>query len=55
MGTRYARFTAAIPNCEFAAAELIALLKPLQHRAYSISPAVKCIPIRCTWTVASVR
>ena len=43
------------PNCEFAAAELIALLKPLQHRAYSISSSGKMHPDTVHLTVASVR
>lgn len=43
------------PTCEFAAAEFIALLKPLQHRAYSISSSGKMHPDAVHLTVASVR
>ncbi len=43
------------PNCEFSAAEFIALLKPLQHRAYSISSSGKLYPDSVHLTVASVR
>ncbi|MEQ1528315.1 MAG: sulfite reductase subunit alpha [Methylococcales bacterium] len=43
------------PQCEFAAAEFIALLKPLQHRAYSISSSGKMYPEAVHLTVASVR
>jgi len=43
------------PVCEFAAAEFIALLKPLQHRAYSISSSGKQYPDAVHLTVASVR
>jgi sulfite reductase (NADPH) flavoprotein alpha-component len=43
------------PVCEFAAAEFIALLKPLQHRAYSISSSGKLHPESVHLTVASVR
>ncbi len=43
------------PNCEFSAAEFIALLKPLQHRAYSISSSGKMYPDSVHLTVASVR
>ena len=43
------------PVCEFAAAEFIALLKPLQHRAYSISSSGKLYPDTVHLTVASVR
>ena len=43
------------PVCEFAAAEFIALLKPLQHRAYSISSSGKQWPETVHLTVASVR
>lgn len=43
------------PVCEFAAAEFIALLKPLQHRAYSISSSGKLHPDAVHLTVASVR
>jgi sulfite reductase (NADPH) flavoprotein alpha-component len=43
------------PTCEFAAAEFIALLKPLQHRAYSISSSGKAHPETVHLTVASVR
>ena len=42
-------------NCEFSAAEFIALLKPLQHRAYSISSSSKLYPDSVHLTVASVR
>jgi len=43
------------PLCEFAAAEFIALLKPLQHRAYSISSSGKMHADTVHLTVASVR
>ncbi len=43
------------PVCEFTAAEFIALLKPLQHRAYSISSSGKQYPDAVHLTVASVR
>lgn len=43
------------PNAEFSAAEFIALLKPLQHRAYSISSSGKAHPDSVHLTVASVR
>jgi len=43
------------PDCEFSAAEFIALLKPLQHRAYSISSSGKMYPDSVHLTVASVR
>jgi len=43
------------PNSEFAAAEFLALLKPLQHRAYSISSSGKLHPETVHLTVASVR
>jgi sulfite reductase (NADPH) flavoprotein alpha-component len=43
------------PACEFAAAEFLALLKPLQHRAYSISSSGKMYPEAVHLTVASVR
>ena len=43
------------PNGEFSAAEFIALLKPLQHRAYSISSSGKVYPETVHLTVASVR
>ncbi|MDO9164271.1 MAG: sulfite reductase subunit alpha [Methylococcaceae bacterium] len=43
------------PACEFAAAEFIAFLKPLQHRAYSISSSGKLHPDTVHLTVASVR
>lgn len=43
------------PACEFSAAEFIALLKPLQHRAYSISSSGKRHPDQVHLTVASVR
>jgi sulfite reductase (NADPH) flavoprotein alpha-component len=43
------------PACEFAAAEFIALLKPLQHRAYSISSSGNRYPDDVHLTVASVR
>ncbi|MDP2903673.1 MAG: sulfite reductase subunit alpha [Methylovulum sp.] len=43
------------PVCEFSAAEFIALLKPLQHRAYSISSSSKPNPDTVHLTVASVR
>ena len=43
------------PEIEFSAAEFIALLKPLQHRAYSISSSGKTYPDCVHLTVASVR
>jgi sulfite reductase (NADPH) flavoprotein alpha-component len=43
------------PNVEFSAAEFLALLKPLQHRAYSISSSGKMYPDTVHLTVASVR
>ncbi|MFZ2449347.1 MAG: sulfite reductase subunit alpha [Methylovulum miyakonense] len=43
------------PQVEFSAAELIRLLKPLQHRAYSISSSGKVHPETVHLTVASVR
>lgn len=43
------------PGMEFSAAELIALLKPLQHRAYSISSSSSKYPDTVHLTVASVR
>lgn len=43
------------PAMEFSAAEFIALLKPLQHRAYSISSSGKKYPEEVHLTVASVR
>jgi len=43
------------PNVEFSAAEFLALLKPLQHRAYSISSSSKPHPDTVHLTVASVR
>ena len=43
------------PVCEFTVAEFIALLKPLQHRAYSISSSGKKYPEAVHLTVASVR
>ncbi|MDQ7091732.1 MAG: sulfite reductase subunit alpha [Methylococcales bacterium] len=42
-------------NMEFSAAEFIALLKPLQHRAYSIASSGKMYPENVHLTVASVR
>ncbi|HIF54284.1 MAG: sulfite reductase subunit alpha [Methylococcales bacterium] len=43
------------PEMEFSAAEFLALLKPLQHRAYSISSSGKAHPESVHLTVASVR
>jgi sulfite reductase (NADPH) flavoprotein alpha-component len=43
------------PQVEFSAAEFIALLKPLQHRAYSISSSGNAYPDTVHLTVASVR
>lgn len=43
------------PEIEFSAAEFIALLKPLQHRAYSISSSGSAFPETVHLTVASVR
>ncbi len=43
------------PKMEFSAAEFLALLKPLQHRAYSISSSGKMHPNSVHLTVASVR
>ncbi|MDT8407617.1 MAG: sulfite reductase flavoprotein subunit alpha [Methylococcales bacterium] len=48
-------FLIAFPDMEFSAAEFVALLKPLQHRAYSISSSGKVHPDRVHLTVASVR
>jgi sulfite reductase (NADPH) flavoprotein alpha-component len=42
-------------SAEFSAAEFLALLKPLQHRAYSISSSGKANPETVHLTVASVR
>jgi len=42
-------------NIEFSAAEFLALLKPLQHRAYSISSSGNLHPETVHLTVASVR
>lgn len=42
-------------NMEFSAAEFLARLKPLQHRAYSISSSGKAYPDSVHLTVASVR
>lgn len=42
-------------NAEFSAAEFLNLLKPLQHRAYSISSSGKANPETVHLTVASVR
>ena len=43
------------PEIKFSAAEFIALLKPLQHRAYSIASSGKMYPDNVHLTVASVR
>ncbi len=43
------------PVCELTAAEFIGFLKPLQHRAYSISSSGKKYPEAVHLTVASVR
>lgn len=43
------------PSVEFSAAEFLALLKPLQHRAYSISSSGNLHPETVHLTVASVR
>jgi sulfite reductase (NADPH) flavoprotein alpha-component len=43
------------PGMEFSAAEFLGLLKPLQHRAYSISSSGKKHPDSVHLTVASVR
>jgi sulfite reductase (NADPH) flavoprotein alpha-component len=43
------------PDIEFSAAEFVALLKPLQHRAYSISSSGKMHPNAVHLTIASVR
>lgn len=43
------------PQMDFSAAEFIRLLKPLQHRAYSISSSSKAHPDTVHLTVASVR
>ncbi|QPK64309.1 sulfite reductase flavoprotein subunit alpha [Methylomonas sp. LL1] len=43
------------PSVEFSAAEFLRLLKPLQHRAYSISSSGKKHPDSVHLTVASVR
>lgn len=43
------------PEIKFSAAEFIALLKPLQHRAYSIASSSKMYPENVHLTVASVR
>lgn len=43
------------PEAEFSAAEFLALLKPLQHRAYSISSSMKKHAREVHLTVASVR
>ncbi len=43
------------PTAKFSAAEFLALLKPLQHRAYSISSSGKANPETVHLTVASVR
>ncbi len=43
------------PRVEFSAAEFLALLKPLQHRAYSISSSGSVYPDTVHLTVASVR
>ena len=43
------------PAVEFSAAEFLRLLKPLQHRAYSISSSSKQTPDTVHLTVASVR
>ena len=43
------------PAAEFSAAEFLSLLKPLQHRAYSISSSGKQYPDSVHLTIASVR
>lgn len=43
------------PDVEFSAAEFFSLLKPLQHRAYSISSSSKMHPDAVHLTVSSVR
>ncbi len=43
------------PEMQFSAAEFIALLKPLQHRAYSISSSGKAYPDTVHLTISSVR
>ncbi|NOQ15137.1 MAG: sulfite reductase subunit alpha [Methyloprofundus sp.] len=43
------------PAMQFSAAEFIALLKPLQHRAYSISSSGKANPETVHLTISSVR
>ncbi|MCK5356684.1 MAG: sulfite reductase flavoprotein subunit alpha [Methyloprofundus sp.] len=43
------------PEMQFSAAEFIALLKPLQHRAYSISSSGKANPETVHLTIGSVR
>ncbi|RLA16423.1 MAG: sulfite reductase subunit alpha [Gammaproteobacteria bacterium] len=43
------------PEMQFSAAEFLALLKPLQHRAYSISSSGKANPETVHLTIGSVR
>ncbi|HIG65015.1 MAG TPA: sulfite reductase flavoprotein subunit alpha [Methyloprofundus sp.] len=43
------------PEMQFSAAEFLALLKPLQHRAYSISSSGKAHPDTVHLTISSVR
>ncbi len=43
------------PDMQFSAAEFLALLKPLQHRAYSISSSGKAHPETVHLTIGSVR
>lgn len=43
------------PDMQFSAAEFLALLKPLQHRAYSISSSGKAHPDTVHLTISSVR
>ncbi|SHE20566.1 diflavin oxidoreductase [methanotrophic endosymbiont of Bathymodiolus puteoserpentis (Logatchev)] len=43
------------PDMQFSAAEFLALLKPLQHRAYSISSSGKAYPETVHLTISSVR
>jgi len=43
------------PDMQFSAAEFLALLKPLQHRAYSISSSGKANPETVHLTIGSVR
>ena len=43
------------PEMQFSAAEFLALLKPLQHRAYSISSSGKANPDTVHLTISSVR